>query len=103
MTTTAPPAPVEPSAEERTVPVLTMLDRCESAAVVLQDNGRPGRGRCGAQAFVRAIMTSGHDLLFCAHHADEHQTVLLSKGARLIDERGRINLKPTDAKASRGF
>ena len=33
---------------------LTSRDRCDV---------------CGAQAYVRAVLPSGHDLLFCGHHA----------------------------------
>lgn len=36
---------------------LTASDRCD---------------RCGAQAFVQVVLTSGGDLLFCGHHAKEH-------------------------------
>ena len=40
---------------------LTASDRCD---------------RCGAQAFVRATMPNGSDLLFCRHHGNEHLTAL---------------------------
>jgi len=36
----------------------TMSERCD---------------RCGARAMVRAVMSSGGDLLFCGHHAREHE------------------------------
>jgi len=36
---------------------LNSLDRCD---------------RCGAQAYVRAILVSGGELLFCSHHAKEY-------------------------------
>jgi hypothetical protein len=29
--------------------------------------------RCGARAMVRAVMSSGGDLLFCGHHARAHE------------------------------
>jgi ribosomal protein S14 len=38
-------------------PELTTADRCD---------------RCGAQAYVRAILPSGGELLFCRHHARAH-------------------------------
>jgi hypothetical protein len=36
---------------------LTAADRCD---------------RCGAAAKVRAVLSSGGELLFCRHHANEH-------------------------------
>jgi hypothetical protein len=44
---------------------LTVADRCD---------------RCGAQAFVRATMASGAELLFCAHHGREYEA-----GLRAVD------------------
>jgi len=38
-------------------PALTITDRCD---------------RCGAAAKVRAVLQSGGELLFCAHHARAH-------------------------------
>lgn len=29
--------------------------------------------RCGAKAMVRAVLSSGGDLLFCGHHARAHE------------------------------
>jgi hypothetical protein len=29
--------------------------------------------RCGARAAVRAVLSTGGDLLFCGHHAREHE------------------------------
>ena len=29
--------------------------------------------RCGARATVRAVMSNGGELLFCGHHAREHE------------------------------
>jgi hypothetical protein len=50
--------------------------------------------RCGAQAYVRVLMTSG-ELLFCAHHAREHApkfsalaTHVQDESARLLEEHG---------------
>lgn len=58
---------------------LTAADRCD---------------RCGAQAYVRVLMTSG-ELLFCAHHAREHApkfsalaTHVQDESARLLEEHG---------------
>lgn len=44
-----------------TRPKLTASDRCD---------------RCGAAARVRAVLPSGGELLFCNHHAREHQSKL---------------------------
>ena len=41
-----------------TSPELTRADRCD---------------RCGAAARVRAKLPSGAELLFCQHHANEHE------------------------------
>ena len=54
---------------------LTAADRCD---------------RCGAQAYVRANLVTGGELLFCAHHAAEHRTALEEAGAVFHDESGRL-------------
>ena len=36
---------------------LNALDRCD---------------RCGAQAYVRAVLLNGGELMFCAHHGKEY-------------------------------
>lgn len=59
---------------------LTLMDRCDS---------------CAAQAFVAVTMTSGSELLFCGHHYRQHETALAAQGARIHDERHRINEKPS--------
>ena len=47
---------------------LTRADRCD---------------RCGAAARVRAKLPSGGELLFCQHHANEHETKLVELAAIL--------------------
>lgn len=47
---------------------LTASDRCD---------------RCGAAAKTRAVLPSGGELLFCGHHARQHQTRLLELSAEL--------------------
>ena len=84
-------------------PPLTAADRCESQATVLLENGQTGRGPCGAQAFIRAVLPSGFDLPFCVHHGDELAASLLAQGAQIIDGRAKVNLKPTDPSSSHGF
>ncbi len=51
--------------------VLTAADRCDL---------------CGARAWVRATMASGH-LHFCAHHARGHIEALRERALVLVDER----------------
>jgi hypothetical protein len=49
-----------------TSPELIRADRCD---------------RCGAAARVRAKLPSGSELLFCQHHANEHQAKLIELAA----------------------
>lgn len=51
---------------------LTAADRCD---------------RCGAAAAVRAVLTSGGELLFCGHHAREYSAKLTELDAQLHDSR----------------
>lgn len=48
-----------PSTIER--PPLTAFDRCD---------------RCGAQAYVRAVLAGGSELYFCRHHGRKHEDKL---------------------------
>ena len=57
------------------VPPLTAHDRCD---------------RCGAQAYVRATLPGGTELLFCGHHGNEHRANLLVAGASLHDETDKL-------------
>jgi hypothetical protein len=54
---------------------LTAADRCD---------------RCGAQAYLRVELVSGGELLFCAHHAREHNDALREVAASMIDETHRL-------------
>ena len=54
---------------------LNALDRCD---------------RCGAQAYVRAVMANGFELLFCGHHAKKYQEGLANVASRIQDETDRI-------------
>ena len=54
---------------------LNALDRCD---------------RCGAQAYVRAVMANGFELLFCGHHAKKYQDGLANAASRIQDETDRI-------------
>ncbi|RIJ76244.1 hypothetical protein D1871_12360 [Nakamurella silvestris] len=47
---------------------LTAADRCD---------------RCGAAASVRAVLSTGGELLFCGHHARQHASRLEEMAAQL--------------------
>ncbi len=62
---------------------LTATDRCD---------------RCGAQAYVRATMESGFDLLLCAHHFHENEARLREIAVSVQDESDRLaGASPTAA------
>jgi hypothetical protein len=62
---------------------LTAADRCD---------------RCGAQAYVRATMVSGSELLFCAHHWHENESALREVAESIQDETDRlVDVTPTAA------
>ena len=56
-------------------PALTAADRCD---------------RCGAQAFLRAVLPGGGELLFCAHHARAHEEKLRQVAIDVTDETHRL-------------
>lgn len=70
---------------------LTLSDRCDAPAVVGGPGGRTGRGSCDAQGYVRAVLPSGLDLVFCAHHGREHEAALAAAGATVRDETGTLH------------
>jgi len=74
-----------------TVAPLRLTDRCDAPAVVSGPEGRIGRGACGAQGFIRAVLPSGNDLVFCAHHGREHEAAFAAAGATTRDETGPID------------
>lgn len=55
--------------------MLTAVDRCD---------------RCGAQAYVRALLPSGLELLFCAHHSRQHSSALTKIAIDIHDETDRL-------------
>ena len=55
--------------------LITALDRCD---------------KCGAQAMIRATLTSG-ELYFCGHHGREMGTPLVSKALEVYDPEGVFN------------
>ena len=54
---------------------LNAVDRCD---------------RCGAQAYVRAVLLSGGELMFCAHHAKEYAAGLKRIVAHIQDETEKL-------------
>ncbi|WP_375485966.1 hypothetical protein [uncultured Jatrophihabitans sp.] len=63
---------------------LTATDRCD---------------RCGAQAYIRATMASGFDLLLCAHHFHENESRLRELATDIQDESNRLVEVPATAGA----
>ena len=63
-------------------PELTAEDRCD---------------RCGAQAYIRARLVTGGELLFCAHHGRQHLPALMDKAIDIHDESDRLNETSTSA------
>jgi hypothetical protein len=64
---------------------LTAADRCD---------------RCGAQAYVRAVLAGGGELLFCAHHGRKYAENLRAAGAEIHDETDRLLETPATAPPS---
>ncbi|KIH98196.1 hypothetical protein LP52_14855 [Streptomonospora alba] len=58
---------------------LTAADRCD---------------RCGAQAYVRVVLNSGGELLFCAHHMREHDASIRKIASEVQDETSRLQESP---------
>ena len=54
---------------------LNALDRCD---------------RCGAQAYVRAVLLNGGELMFCAHHGKEYAEKLKTVSAKIHDESEKL-------------
>ena len=50
--------------------------------------------RCGAQAYVRVVLESGGDLLFCGHHSTQYEQELRKIAIEFQDERARITENP---------
>ncbi len=46
--------------------------------------------RCGAQAYVRATLLNGGELLFCGHHGKEYAEKLKSVSAQIQDETAKL-------------
>ena len=59
---------------------LTAADRCD---------------RCGAQAYLRVELSTGGELLFCAHHAREHGDKLRAIAVSVHDETEKLAATPS--------
>jgi len=57
-------------------PDLTAADRCD---------------RCGAQAYIRATLGEGLELLFCAHHGRKHIEKLRDLDVTIQDQTHRLH------------
>ncbi len=53
--------------------------------------------RCGAQAYVRVELAGGAELMFCAHHAREHEDKLREVAVTIHDETDRLGSVPATA------
>ena len=54
---------------------LNAVDRCD---------------RCGAQAYVRAVLLNGGELLFCGHHGKEYAEGLKAVALKIQDETAKL-------------
>ncbi|MGH3341896.1 MAG: DUF7455 domain-containing protein [Carbonactinosporaceae bacterium] len=61
---------------------LTARDRCD---------------RCGAQAYLRVVLVSGGELLFCAHHGKQYRENLEKVAAEIHDESSKLADTPATA------
>jgi hypothetical protein len=66
----------------------TMSDQITMEATPLNSTDRCDR--CGAQAYVRALLVSGGELTFCAHHGKEYAEGLKTVAARIQDESQKL-------------
>jgi hypothetical protein len=46
--------------------------------------------RCGARAYFRVTLVTGGELIFCAHHAREHESALRAISATVDDESAEL-------------
>ncbi|MFY9331854.1 MAG: hypothetical protein WAO41_09290 [Candidatus Nanopelagicales bacterium] len=55
--------------------------------------------RCGAQAYVRVVLLTGGELLFCGHHWSRHADSLKDKARDVTDETHRLSAVDAGADA----
>jgi hypothetical protein len=70
---------VTPTIEARE---LSAVDRCD---------------RCGAQAYVRTVLGSGSELLFCAHHWHDNEARLREIAVSINDQTNQLADVPSIA------
>ena len=58
--------------------------------VILESTPLNALDRCGAQAYVRAILLNGGELMFCAHHGKEYAEKLKTVAAKIQDESEKL-------------
>ena len=64
------------------ITALTPADRCD---------------RCGAQAYIRVVLGSGSELLFCAHHGRKYSDGLRQVAIHIQDESEKLAGAPGTA------
>jgi hypothetical protein len=69
------PSARKPKGGQPLVGTLTATDRCD---------------RCGARAYVRVLLPSGRELLFCAHHNRQYTPALTKIAVEIRDETDRL-------------
>ncbi len=57
--------------------------------------------RCGAQAYVRAVLPGSGELFFCAHHWRRHADAVAKIAAEIQDETERLQPGKPDGSAGR--
>lgn len=73
-TTISPDTGAPVTTSNMSTPQLTASDRCDS---------------CGAQAYIRVVVSSG-ELMFCAHHGKKYQSQLSPIAESWHDESSRL-------------
>ena len=68
-------AAAAPSGTPARTALMNSMDRCD---------------RCGARAYVRVLLRSQQELLFCAHHYRQHAPALAKVAAEIQDETRRL-------------
>jgi hypothetical protein len=69
------PRPESEKTDGAVAGALTATDRCD---------------RCGAQAYVRVLLPSHLELLFCAHHNRQYASALTRIAVEIRDETDRL-------------
>jgi hypothetical protein len=67
--------PESEKAAEALAGTLTAMERCD---------------RCGARAYVRVLLPSRRELLFCAHHHRQYASALTKIAVEIRDETDRL-------------